>query len=302
MSTIEKAAARLSKAGAAAGTEAEQPSPAAPGMAVGTGQAVHPLPSSRAGASGVAAAGHVELDIDALVEAGYLSPKGNRTQLSQDLRRIKRPLLLNAQKQVALGLNDGKAPANVVMVTSAVPGEGKTFISINLALSLAAELDRRVLLVDGDLAKGDLSRQLNVSADRGLSDLLSEQSFLREDGVLTTNIDRLSLLLAGDYVDHVDELYASDRMRDIVNGLAAEDPDRMVVFDAPPLLATTEAAVMASLMGQVLMVVESNNTPQNAVVEAYKHLENCESVSLLLNKATSRPMASYGYGYSEVDR
>ncbi len=286
MSTIEKAAARLGKTSPlATGTEASPP----PSVEFSRpADDVERLPP-------VAPSGHIDLDIADLVDRGFMPPVGGRSQIGQDLRRIKRPLLLHAQKRQALAV-EGR-PGNVVMVTSAVPGEGKTFISINLAISLAAELDHRVLLVDADLAKGDVARQLNIDPPRGLSDLLRQQSFVREDAVLTTNIDRLSILPSGSFVEHIDELYASDLMQDIIDGLAAEDPDRMIVFDAPPLLATTEAAVLARLMGQVVMVVESNNTPQSAVTEALRHLDDVESLSLLLNKATTRPLTSYGYGY-----
>jgi len=212
------------------------------------------------------------------------------------MRRIKRPLLFNCQKAAALGQTDGN-PANVIMVTSALPGEGKTFVSINLAMSLAAELDRRVLLVDADVARGDVSRTLGIEPARGLSDLLHEESRIAEDGVLGSNVDGLSILPAGSALEHVDELYAGAFMHDIVRALAHADPRRLVIFDSSPLLATTEAAVLARNMGQIVMVVEADRTPQKAVTEALAMLDGFDNVSLVLNKTTSSESASYGYGY-----
>ena len=297
MSTIEKAAARLGNQPAVQTT---------PDNPTGSGQGLPPLDISPDNLGGNKVAGIqstaytpdvVELDIKELIDRGFLSPKSGRSQLAQDLRRIKRPLLLHAQKTAVL--ESSTHPGNLIMVTSALPGEGKTFISINLAISIAAEMDRRVLLVDGDLAKGDVARQLGIDVDRGLSDILQEANFFSEDGVLTTNIDRLSILPSGKPHEQTDELFASSLMHEIVDRLAKEDPSRIVIFDAPPLLATTEAAVLAGLMGQIVMVVESNNTPQSAVLEGLHQLEQCESVSLLLNKSSKGNLTSYGYGYTD---
>ena len=91
-------------------------------------------------------------------------------------------------------------------------------------------------------------------------------------------------------------------MESICHELAVADPDRVVVFDAPPLLATTEASVLARLMGQVVLVVEANKTPQDAVGESVHILEGCANVSLLLNKTTQRDSSSYGYGYTRAKR
>jgi receptor protein-tyrosine kinase len=306
MSTIEKAAARLGKRGHARGDASAR------GGAEGTAPGDRPLQgiagmggpvteSGKPGAGAGAPRGYCEIEVESLRAKGYVTPLTGRSQLGQEMRRIKRPLLLNVQKAEAL--NESAAnPANLIMVTSALPGEGKTFVSINLAMSLAAELDRRVLLVDADVARGDVSRTLGLVPARGLSDLLREQSRLAEDGVLVTNVDRLSILPAGAPVEHIDELYASSSMHDIVLGLAQADAARIVLFDSPPLLATTEAAVLARHMGQIVVVVEANRTPQKAVGDALALLDGCENVSLVLNKTTSSESAGYGYGYGYGQR
>lgn len=242
-----------------------------------------------------------EIDLDQLEARGYLRPGEGRSQLAREMRRIKRPLLLKIDRQQALMEKepdvDHGNPANLIMITSALPGEGKTFVSINLVMSLAAELDKRVLLVDADVLKGDVSEQLGILTERGLADLLHENNYLHEDGVLTSNIERLSILPAGRNTDHVDELFASDMMALVVRELAEADPDRVVIFDAPPLLPTTEAAVLSRYMGQVVVVVGANETPQAAVAEAVAQLEDRDAISLVLNKTTGRDSAGYGYGY-----
>lgn len=284
MSTIEKAAARL--ATRQRGTRPPEPVP--PAREIGPLRPAAGPPPTR----------FCDLDLEQLRQRGFLTPAAPRSALAQEMRRIKRPLLLNIQKAIATEANGtAEPPANLIMITSALPGEGKTFVSINLAMSMAAELDRRVLLVDADIARGDLSQQLGIHAERGLSDLLRENSYLSEEGVLTTNVERLSVLPAGPVVDNVDELFASAQMALIARALADADPDRVIIFDASPLLATTEAAVLAQRVGQTVMVVEANQTPQDAVGQALTQLDGCANVSLVLNKTTGKDAGGYGYGY-----
>jgi len=232
-----------------------------------------------------------DINLEHLADKGVLSPSSGRSQLAQEMRRIKRPMLLNIQK-AAVGGDDDR-PANLIMITSALPGEGKTFIAINLA----AELDHKVLLVDGDIAKGDVSRQLEIQNERGLADLVQETNYLAEDCVLTSNIERLSVLPAGQNNDHMDELFASEMMSRVTMEIARADAERIIIFDAPPLISTTEAAVLAQHMGQVVVVVEANKTPQDAVARAVAQLETCANVSMLLNKTNHQGFGGYGYGY-----
>ncbi len=235
-----------------------------------------------------------ELDFPWLAENGFLVPGHQNPQQAQEFRRIKRPLLLNQQPKLAADL---ALPPNLIFITSALPGEGKTFVSLNLALSLAAELDKRVLLLDGDAAKGDLSRWMGIYEERGLVDLLKAKEAYGESAIINTNVDRLSVMPCGQSVDNLDELYASSLMGTFLNGLATFDENRVIVVDGPHLIATTEAAVLAARMGQVVMVVEANKTPQSAVEQAAAQLEDCQLVSMLLNKASASSAAGYGYGY-----
>ncbi|MEE4284318.1 MAG: P-loop NTPase [Pseudomonadales bacterium] len=235
-----------------------------------------------------------ELDFEMLAENGFLVPGHNNPQQSQEFRRIKRPLLLNQQPKIAAEL---PLPTNVIFITSAMPGEGKTFVSLNLALSLAAELDKRVLLIDGDAAKQDLSRWMGIAEQPGLVDLLTSGKPYAESSIIDTNVERLQVMPCGSMVDNLDELYASRLMDTLLSGLASFDTNRILIVDGPPLIATTEAAVLARRMGQVVLVVEANKTPQSAVEQAAAQLEGCQLVSTLLNKATGSSSAGYGYGY-----
>ncbi|MFU8816270.1 MAG: AAA family ATPase [Pseudomonadales bacterium] len=304
MSTIEKAAAKLAARQQARGS----PSVAA---AEGVPSRLGAIAADRASASRSVGAPPLALartrlctiDVDSLRERGYLVPDAPRSQLAQEMRRIKRPLLLNIQKAQAETQAQPQdqplvdPPANLIMITSALPGEGKTFTAINLAMSVAAELNRHVLLVDADVARGDVARQLRIEPARGLSDLLQEDHHLAEDGVLSSNVEGLSVLLGGSHAEHVDELFASEMMHVVMRSLAEMDPTRVVIVDAPPLLATTEAAVLARQVGQVVLVVEANKTPQDTVAQAIAQLEGCSNVSLVLNKTTGKSASGYGYGY-----
>lgn len=241
--------------------------------------------------------GYCELDIDALTAAGFATQRNANVEIAADLRRIKRPLLMALKKSAALG--HSTLPHNLILITSALPGEGKTFVSINLALSVAAELDRTVLLVDADVAKNDVARVLGVSYQTGLTDILERANVHIEDTILQTNVESLSLLPSGRMLPNVDELFASDKMIRLMRELAEHDPNRIVIVDAPPLHAGTEASVLARMVGHVVVLVEADKTPQSSVADALHQLKGIESVSLILNKARRRSSdhVTYGYGY-----
>jgi receptor protein-tyrosine kinase len=185
------------------------------------------------------------------------------------------------------------------MVTSALPKEGKTFVAINLALSIALEVDSTVLLVDADVANPSVARVMNLPQRKGLMDLLTSDRLEVADVLLKTNVDKLSLLPAGTPHPRATELLASQAMADLVAEMASRYPDRILVFDSPPLLLTTEARVLASHMGQIVMVVESDRTSQMAVTRAIETIESCPIVLMVLNRALRSEIGNYyGYGYS----
>lgn len=235
----------------------------------------------------------VVLDIERLERTGQLVPMQTRTLLAEEFRAIKRPLLKNARSK--------KSAANrlsLIMVTSALPGEGKTFFAINLAMSIATEIDLSVLLIDADVVRQDAMDRLGVAAEGGLLDLLTDPSLSLDDVVLRTNVPKLSLLPAGRRNNLSTELLASSAMDKLLQRLANEFPRQVVVFDAPPLLLTSQAKVLASRVGQVVLVVEASRTQRNVVEQAFAVVEQCPIVLSVLNKASERASgAGYGYGY-----
>lgn len=235
----------------------------------------------------------VELDLDGLRAAGLVDPRSKQVnRITEEFRRIKRPLLMNVEGKGASVVPN----ANMIMVSSALAGEGKTFTSINLALSIAMEMDRTVLLVDADVAKPDVTARLGVESEKGLIDVLLDDSLTLPDVLLRTDIPTLTLLPSGSRHVHSTELLASERMRRLTLELSSRYPDRIVIFDSPPLLLTSEARVVAGLMGQVVVVVEESITQQHAVKEAVESLQDNEIVCIVMNKG-ARESSGDGYGY-----
>lgn len=232
----------------------------------------------------------LQIDLAALRARGFVTPDMARSQIADEFRIIKRPIMRNA-----LG-KDRVKNGHRVMVASALPGEGKTYTAVNLAMSIAMELDTTVVLVDGDVAHPDLPNILGVRNSPGLLELLTQGDLDIEDVLVRTNIENLSVLPAGAHQPRATELLASDQMGVVLGELSARFPDRIIVFDSPPLLPTTEARVLATHMGQIVMVVAADSTRQHTVNLALETIESCEVVLMLLNKADKTDVGSY-YGY-----
>jgi protein-tyrosine kinase len=240
----------------------------------------------------------VHVDLGRLGAMGYLTPETPRAQVADEFRVIKRPLLVNVNGR------SGAAPAekaNLIMVTSSVPGEGKTFVSINLAISMAMELDRTVLLVDADVSRPALLPRLGLSVSTGLLDVLADPTIPLSDVLLRTNIEKLTILPAGAPRGRATEMLASEAMVRLLAEMASRYPDRIIVFDAPPLLPSTESRVLATHMGQVILVVEAERTPQKVVRQALGTIESCPVVMPLLNKASHSDVGFYYGTYGPVD-
>ena len=235
----------------------------------------------------------VELDLNRMRDMGMVTAAGGRTLLVEDFRIIKRPLIKRAFAEPT----PGQPPGNLIMITSSVPGEGKTYCAINLAMSIAMELDHTVLLIDADVARPSVLRTLGLPAQRGLMDILLDDKLDLSDVMLRTNVDTLSILPAGTSTPRATELLASQTMKTFVYEIANRYPDRIVIFDSPPLLLTSEAHVLASHMGQIVLVVESETTTQHAVKESLRQLEGCSNVNMIYNKTREFPGIEETYDY-----
>lgn len=320
MDLIEKAAARLTEDGRLKGEEgkpaedkpearrAEEAAPATPAP-------THPAPARPEPAAvdalppvdeltdtGFLAEGRtknfVRLDLQYLQQAGMVVPDASRSKIKEEYRHIKRPLLMNAAGKGASVIKH----ANLIMVSSAHPNEGKTFSAINLALSIAAERDKTVLLVDADVVRPTVAGFLGIRSEVGLVDYLVKGDIELPDILVRTDLPTLSILPAGNPHHLSTELLASEGMHALMEELSTRYSDRIVIFDAPPLLVTTEACVLASMMGQIVLVVEAERTTRADIKEALERLQpNPEiAVGLILNKslrATDSSYYGYGYGY-----
>lgn len=236
------------------------------------------------------------LDLKRLHDLGMVVPDTARSQIKEEFRHIKRPLLMNAAGKGTSILKH----ANLIMVSSAHPGEGKTFTAANLALSIAAERDKTVLLVDCDVVRPALGNLLGYSSQRGLVDYLINPSLDLSDLMLKTDLPTLSVLPAGNPHHLSTELLASDAMQALTAEFSTRYSDRVVIFDSPPLLATTESCVLAHLMGQIVIVVEAERTTRSDVREALERLGSLPetAVGFVLNKTRhEREAGYYGYGY-----
>ncbi len=232
------------------------------------------------------------IDREMLAEAGMLVPGGPVTALAEEFRLVKRQLLTTAAD---VEKRDPEA-ARMVLVCSAQPGDGKTFCAINLALSLAAERDLHILLVDADFAKPDILARLGLPAGPGLLDALGDPAIDIEQLVIPTDVPQLSLLPAGKRTHADTELLRSDHAHDVLTRLLTADPDRIVIFDSPPALAASPAAVLASLVGQTVLVVRADRSSESDLREAVALLDGCEEIQLLLNATTYRAEgARFGY-------
>jgi receptor protein-tyrosine kinase len=302
--TIERAVARMGQSGAADGVPVIPVTPAQPADGIQRpAEEVEPrrkephlvslssLSATAPTAANQSPSRHVEVDFALLKRKGYITPDEPESALANQLRKVKWPLIQACQGKSQRPVQN----ANRIMVTSSIPGEGKSFVALNLALSIAAERDYTVLLIDADTTRPSLSQLLQVSDAPGLLDLLGTDARAVPNVLLKTNVPKLTIVGAGVRRSHATELLASEAMATLVGELSARYSDRILIFDTPPLLAAPEPAVLASYMGQILVVTEAERTTRDRLKSALATIETCPVVRLVLNKAAT---ATEGYSYA----
>ena len=201
-------------------------------------------------------------------------------------------------------------PPKTILVTSAFSGEGKSLIAINLAISIAVELNSHALLVDCDLRNPTLSRWFGLQKSKGLSDYLLEKGELA-DLLVKTQVDKLSLLCGGSAQDNPVELIGSKKMESLVDELKSRYQDRYIILDSSPVLATTEPNVLDKMVDGIILVVRAGETPRESVQQAIKLLKTEKIIGVVLNDmefkssalhsryfGTSRYYRDYGYSQS----
>ena len=285
-SLVEKAAERFEEADAVA--ELARQLPAAASAAAAARARATPGAGARRETRR-----QIAIDFDRLRTQGYALPV-DQSALAEELRLIKRPLLGTAFAQGGSAIEN----SNLIMVTSANPNEGKTFVATNLALSMASEHDVHVLLVDADTANPSIPTVLGFDADSGLIDAVSDATIDLADVMVRTNIDNLIVLPAGRPRPGASELLASARMTRFVNDIAKRYADRVIIFDSPPVLARSEAMVLAQHVGQLVFVVEAERTSRTAMSEAMGMIGQAKLGGVVLNKTPQIPLQE-GFGYYE---
>jgi protein-tyrosine kinase len=235
----------------------------------------------------------IEIDLEMLAQKGFVSTDATRQLINEEFRDIKRKLLANAFGPLSKSLKN----SNVIMVTSCRQGEGKTFTAINLALSIALEQDKTVLLVDADVLRPNVMRTLELKNEQGLMEyLLGEKDDISEV-MCRTNLDKLRIITAGKSHHLSAELLASERMFAAMAEFANRYTDRVVIFDTPPLLGINETAILANLAGQALIVTEEFKTKLVDVEKAVKHLRPEMAIGFIVNKTEQISLEAGGYGY-----
>ena len=235
----------------------------------------------------------IKMDQDLCGQLNICAETLGRSAVAEEFRFIKRSVL-----QISATLRSQRLPqANIVLVTSAGPNEGKTFTAVNLALSIAQEQDLSAVLLDADFGNADASRLFSSHEEPGLTDLLGDPALKTEDVIRRTEFGRLSFIPAGLQKTNTAELVASKRMLRLLSFLSDEHPERILLIDAPPALAMSEASILASYAGQVLFVVEADKTNKLAAKRAVTLLDGCAHIGLILNKL-SDPFGTASYGKS----
>lgn len=199
-----------------------------------------------------------------------------------DQIKILRTQVLNRLKEIG---------GNSLLVTSANPGEGKTFTSINLGVSIAQELDRTVLLVDADLRHPSIHHYdfandfFGVEISKGLSDYLLGQVEI-QDVLLNPGVPKLSILPAGHSLPNSAEVLGSPRMELLVEEMKKRySADRILIFDSPSVLTCTDAVVLSRFVDGILVVVEEEKTTPNDLRRAMELLNNKPVLGTVLNKS-----------------
>jgi len=289
MSVVEKAIRKLQKQREQNAAETQSPAESQ------TTEAPRPsdpaAPHVAAHATGAPA---VLLDRATLQSAGLMPPPEEVDLITRQYRKIKHPLVARA-----MGRGMPREPKGyLIMIASAMSGEGKSFTAMNLALNLSLEKEVEVLLVDADAPKPHLTRIMELANAPGLLDALRDPQCDVETLIRPTNVRSLSFLPVGVGADDATELLSSARMERMATLLGQRNSHRIVVFDSPPLLQTTESPALARVAGQIVVVVRAETTPQPVLLDALHTLEGHPAISLVLNQSVRSGAAPYYYyGY-----
>ena len=306
-SSVEKAAAKLGDTPLNAGRSASAPPPAAgapvsppvpPPVQPASANLTPARPAGAFNGARGSVSRRIEINHELLSAAGLISNRSEHSQIAEEFRLIKRPILLQAFEDRG---GSGRAK-NLIMVSSAKPGEGKTFSAVNLAMSIALERDLTVMLIDADIVHPSIPSAMGFEAELGLMDLIADESLDMSDVLLRTDVENLTVLPAGRPHHLATELFASDRMARLVADITRRYPDRIIIVDSPPILMSSIPGVLALHVGQIVFVVQAEKSTQAAIDGALGLVGSCENIYLLLNKARNIGSAEKFDGYYDYYR
>jgi receptor protein-tyrosine kinase len=229
------------------------------------------------------------IDAVALERGGMVDWSRTRSRISEEFRLVQRQILRSA-------FGPGAEPgfSNLLLVTSARPGEGKSFTALNLAGSIARQGDNHVLLVDADSKRDSICFALGLAENRGLLDLVANPKLDPSPLIVKTPIDRLSILPVGRERERSAELFSTKEMTRLIQSLGRRYADRLLILDAPPCLSTSDPAVLAPVVGQILFVVEADRTQRDEVEASLDLIQACPNITLVLNKQQISSRYTFG--------
>ena len=198
----------------------------------------------------------------------------------------------------------------IIMVASAMSGEGKSLVSVNLASIIAAELNSHALLMDCDLRNPSLTRWFGLDERKGLSDYLTGETEIN-DLIINTSIDKLAIISGGTIKENPVELISSDKMKNLIRDLKSKYENRYIIIDSSPILATTEPSVLNDIVDGIILVVKSGDTPRETVQQAVRLLNKNKILGVVLNNMQFKTKALiqryfgtnhqyYDYRYSKM--
>lgn len=251
--------------------------------------AAHPLGAAAEHPGGGSIPSSVSVDGVALERAGMVDWSRTRSRISEEFRLVQRQVL-----RAAFGSGAEPGFSNLLMVTSARPGEGKSFIAVNLASSIARQGDHRVLLVDADSKRDSFCYSLGLAEAAGILDLVANPKLDPAPLIVKTPIERLSILPVGRDRERSAELFSAKEMTRLIQSLGRRYADRLLILDAPPCLSTSDPAVLAPVVGQILFVVEADRTQRNEVEASLDLIQACPTITLVLNKLQISSRDTFG--------
>jgi protein-tyrosine kinase len=233
--------------------------------------------------------GPTSVDAVSLERAGMVDWSRTRTRISEEFRLVQRQII-----RTAFGPGSEPGFSNLLLVTSARPGEGKSFMSTNLAGSIARQGDHHVLLVDADSKRDSICYSLGLAQARGLLDLAANPKLDPAPLMVKTPIERLSVLPVGRERERSAELFSTKEMTRLIQSLGRRYADRLLILDAPPCLSTSDPAVLAQVVGQILFVVEADRTQRDEIEASLDLIQACPTITLVLNKQQISSRYTFG--------